>query len=82
MSDAVLVALIAAVGSVVAAVVSGFALLQGRRNGTAVHETHLLINSRMTELLRLAAQAAHAEGKAEGEQNQRDRQAPAVSDMP
>jgi hypothetical protein len=67
-SDAVVVSLIGAVGAIIAALIAGFALVQTRA-------THQLINSRMTELLDLTKTAARAEGKAEGEQAQRDRPA-------
>jgi hypothetical protein len=61
-SDAVLVAVIAAVGLAVNAVISAFAY-------RAARETHLSVNSRMDQLLRVARAAA----RAEGEQAQRDR---------
>jgi hypothetical protein len=61
--------MIAAIGSIVAATVSSFALIQSRT-------THTLINSRMDQLLKMAASLAHAEGVALGEQSQRDRAAP------
>ena len=66
MSDAVAVALIAAVGSTAAAVISAIALRQSR-------STHTLINSRMDEFLTEARKASRAEGVAAGEQSQRDR---------
>jgi hypothetical protein len=71
MSDVVLVALIAAVSSMVAALISAFALIQTR-------QTHTLINSRMDQLLKMAATLARAEGVAQGEQSQRDRQSAPV----
>jgi len=62
-SDAVLVAVIAAVGLTVNAIISALAY-------HAARETHLSVNSRMDQLLR----AAKALARAEGEQAQRDRQ--------
>jgi len=70
-SDVVLVAIIVSVSGIVTATISAFALIQTKA-------THNLINSRMTELLRVAAAAAHAEGVAAGEQSQRDRTAEAT----
>lgn len=69
MSDTVIVAVIAAIGSCLAAVISAAALLKTR-------QTHLLINSRMDQLLALAASLARAEGVAQGEQAQRERDKP------
>ena len=67
MSDAVLVALIVTIGSVVTGSIAAMALQQSR-------QTHMLINSRMDELLAAARALARAEGVLLGEQNQRDRQ--------
>jgi hypothetical protein len=67
MSDVVLVALIAALGSVVSACVGAATFIVSRN-------THLLINSRMDELLTSARELARVEGKAEGEQVQRERE--------
>jgi len=66
MSDAVLVALIVTIGTAVTAAISGYALIQTK-------QTHMLINSRMDELLAAARAASRAEGVAAGEQSQRDR---------
>lgn len=71
MTDAALVALIVGVFGVLTSAISGVALVQSQR-------THKLINSRMDELLAAARKLARAEGQAEGEQRQRDRQAPEV----
>lgn len=68
MSDVVIVSIIVAISGIVTASISAYALIQSKA-------THELINSRMTELLRVAAEAAHAAGVAQGEQSQRDRQA-------
>ncbi len=67
---AVLIALIAAIGSVTTAVISVFALRMARA-------THVLVNSRTTELLEATAGQARAEGMAAGEQAARDRTGPA-----
>lgn len=69
MSDAVLIAAIVALSTVVTASISGYALIQSK-------QTHMLINSRMDELLAAARAASRAEGVAAGEQSQRDRAAP------
>jgi hypothetical protein len=60
MSDAVLIAVIVTIGSVVTATISGFALYQAT-------QTHKLINSRMDELLALTRSEARAEGVAAGQ---------------
>ena len=74
MSDIVLVAIIAAVSSTVAAAISALALVQTRT-------THTLINSRMDQLLRMASTLARAEGVAAGEQSQRDRAAESTHEV-
>jgi hypothetical protein len=70
MSDLVIVAIVGTIGSIITSVIAAAAVMQTR-------QTHQLINSRMTELLRIAQQAARAEGVAAGEQSQRDRTAEA-----
>lgn len=75
MSDAVIISLIAAIGSIASAAIAAYAVIQVGRARGSIKETHLLINSRMTELLRVAGEAARAEGIAAGEQAQRDRAA-------
>ena len=69
MSDAVMIAMIVALSGIVTATISAFALIQTK-------QTHMLINSRMDELLRTATTLARAQGVAAGEQSQRDRQSP------
>ena len=74
MIEPALLAVMVAVGAVAAigaALLAGMALDQ-------IQKTHQLINSRLDELLKAARSLAHAEGVAEGEQAQRDRQSPAV----
>jgi hypothetical protein len=39
-----------------------FGLIVGLRNQRKIQEVHVLFNSRMTELLKLTASAAHAKG--------------------
>lgn len=68
MTDAVIVAVVGAVPAVLALVAG---LANGRKaakNATAITELHLLINSRLSELLALTASASHAEGLAAGRQ--------------
>jgi len=75
MSEAIIVAAITAATTIVTAVIAVIGALLARK----LDSVHLLINSRMDELLRLAASAARAEGVAAGEQSQRDRSAPSDS---
>lgn len=63
MSDAVAIALIAAFPPTLVALA---ALIVGVRNSRKVDSVHLLINSRMTELLASTGAAARAEGHTEG----------------
>ncbi len=58
MSDAVMVALIAAIPSTIGALV-------GLRNKRDIRQLHLDVNGRLTELLEQTARASHAEGKAD-----------------
>lgn len=60
MSDAVIIALVAAMPGVLATVV-------GVVNRRSIAELHIAVNSRLTELLELTAKAARAEGKASAE---------------
>lgn len=68
MTEHVLIALIAAIGAIIAAIISAAALL-------ATRQTHTLINSRMDELLAKARLIAHAEGVKEAEDEQMVRDA-------
>src|SRR5690606_32308258 len=65
-SDAVIVAVIAAVGLTVNGIIGLIGVRQGR-------DTHTLINSRVTQLLETTEKLARAEGVHEGEQSQRER---------
>lgn len=67
MSDAVAIALIVAIGSIVTSIIGVVGIVLAQR-------THHLINSRMDELLAAARALARAEGVAVGEQSQRDRE--------
>jgi len=58
MSDAVLVAIVAAIPGTLSVLVS-------LRNKRDIRELHLAVNSRLTELLEQTAKASHAEGRAE-----------------
>lgn len=62
-SDTVLVALIAGIPPTILALA---AFVQGVRNGNQLHDLHLEINSRLTQLLEATAKAAHSEGFAAG----------------
>ncbi len=44
------------------------------RNGKKIADVHLLINSRMTELLKVAADAARSEGREAGRKDEVDRE--------
>lgn len=56
--------------AVIALVPAWFAYLAKRQ----AKQTHLLVNSRMDELLRLSKTASKAEGKLEGVQEEKERQ--------
>jgi hypothetical protein len=77
MSDTVIVAFVVTSGTIINALIGGFILRQSQKNGSKAAETHDLINSRMTELLKAATESAHAQGVEAGAQAQRDRSAPA-----
>jgi hypothetical protein len=81
-SDAVLIALIGAVGSIFTGVISVVVLIATRaildrahETRTAVDATHDLVNGKMTELTKALIGQSHAEGVTAGEQAQRDRTA-------
>lgn len=59
MSDAVIVGIIAAAPPALLALA---ALVNSIRNGKAVKEVHLAVNSRLDELVKLTRKDAHAEG--------------------
>lgn len=69
--SAVLIALIAIIPAVIAAVYA-------RNASKTSTSTHELVNSRMSQLLELSESTSRLEGVREGEQQQRDRQAPAI----
>lgn len=71
MSETVVIAIVTGIVTIVVAIVGGiFALLrQGR-------ETRVAIDGRLTELLDAARDLARSEGIAQGEQDERDRNAP------
>lgn len=66
MSDTVIVALIAAIPASL-----GFIL--GVINRGKIGDLHILVNSRLTELLKSTDKTARAEGKAEGIEAERER---------
>lgn len=59
MSDAVLVGIVAATPPTLLALA---ALVTAFRNGRAVKEVHLAVNSRLDDLVKLTRKDAHAEG--------------------
>ena len=63
MSDAIKVALIAAIPLLIAQVVSIFLSLRNHEQGK---EIHVMINNRMSELLQAARSLSHNEGVTEG----------------
>jgi hypothetical protein len=79
-NDDVLVALIAAAGSVLSAVMTVIVLIMVNVILNRTRQTHELVNSKMTELLAASAAQAHAEGILSGEQAQRDRMAPPLEE--
>lgn len=71
MSDAVISALIAATASVITT--GGVVYLGIRKVKSSIDEVHILINSRMTELLTAAKAVGHGEGVAQERTEERDR---------
>lgn len=63
MDQIVKVALIAAAPPTLAALAT---MVGNIRNGRKLKELHVIVNSRLTELLAASKAASHAEGKAEG----------------
>lgn len=72
MDTDIIVALVAAVGSIVAASLSALAVVLASQSKAQSRETHLLINSRMTELLELTRSSARAQGVKEGRESRDD----------
>ncbi len=70
MTEAVKVAIIVAIPPTLAAPVGMFASL---RNGKKVAELHVLVNSRLTQLLNLTASSSRAEGKLAAENTERQK---------
>jgi len=69
MTDAVTVALIGAGVTIV-----GYLDRRGQKKLEAkVMEVHIMINSRLSELLKVTSAAEHARGKLEGAQEEKDR---------
>ena len=65
MSEATIVAVIDHAPSIIAAALAGFAAIISAINARRINEVHLIVNSRMTELI----DAAHAVGRI-AEQNE------------
>jgi hypothetical protein len=53
---------VAMISALPPSLVALFGLIVGLRNQRKIQEVHVLFNSRMTELLKLTASAAHAKG--------------------
>jgi hypothetical protein len=66
MIDSVL-SIVVAAGSVGAAISGVFAAWHGWRNGQAIQEIHVSINSRLTQLLAASRDASFAAGRLEGQ---------------
>jgi hypothetical protein len=70
MIEAIQVALIAAVPPTI---VAGAALIASISNHQKINELHVIVNSRLTELLDSNKRADIAEGRAEGVKSEQDR---------
>jgi hypothetical protein len=57
---------LAGIASMVSALAALGAVVMSYRNSKKIQEVHIDINSRMTELLRVSGQTAHAEGVVQG----------------
>lgn len=64
-------AIIAAVASLVAAVTATVAALHGWHNARAIQRIHIEINSRLTQLLLLTAEASRAQGALDAKASER-----------
>lgn len=73
MSDQVLLAVIAAVGTIVTSALSAYVLIRTGRIEAKTVETHDLVNGMSHELTAAQVGKATAEGITAGEQAQRDR---------
>ncbi len=74
MDNNILVAIIAVIGVAITSICSIIAAVVSSRTKSVAQETHLLVNSRMDELLAKTRLLALAQGHAAGEQAQRDRE--------
>jgi hypothetical protein len=73
MEASVIVALIGLLGTMFSATISAIVLYQTNRIKAQGEATHILVNSKMTELLDVTKRSSSAEGYTAGEQAQRDR---------
>ncbi len=55
-------ALLSMIPSFLALLASIFAYLKSKANAAAIQEVHIIVNKRLTELLEVSIQKAHAEG--------------------
>lgn len=87
MNDVVLIKLIdqlpqiiTAVGALIAAILSGWALIQGKRNAAAVEVVRADVNDKMQQFIEVTKTSSRAEGILEekGEQAKRDSDAPTM----
>lgn len=63
---------VAVIGTIITAAIPGvLAWLKSRQTEKSIGELHILINSRLTELLKASAAAAHAEGNIQGRDQER-----------
>ena len=67
--------LVTPLGVILAAFASVAAVIGNIVNGRKIHNVHVEINSRMTELLEVAVKASHSEGVAAGRRQEEIRQA-------
>ncbi len=67
------VALVAAVAATIGVIIGLYSARQARTAAATAEATHLLVNSKMAELLDATRGQAHAEGVTAGEQAERDR---------
>jgi hypothetical protein len=70
MTDALLIAAIAAVPATIAALAAWFKAAAAHE---AIKAVHVEVNSRLTELLRVGKQLAHLEGIAEGKRIEKEK---------
>ena len=60
--------------SVITLITALVGVVKGFQNASKIQEVHLSINSRMDQLLAASKAESHLEGKAQGIQEQKDRQ--------